>query len=187
MTLDRRDEALREIRRAHALDPLSGPLNAALSEIEWYVNAPDWRYPSPERRAFVDPAYKRDHSDRALALAADGRCAEARAELTRARELSPEDATVETAGVRVLLRCGDREGARALAARITRLPDARLNTTYIAMAYEALGQLDSAFAWLDREAYWGMVKRYELRTSMHLASLRADPRFPALLARVGMR
>jgi hypothetical protein len=66
-------------------------------------------------------------------------------------------------------------------------PGARLGTTYLAMAHEALGEPDSAFAWLDREQYWGMVKRYELRTSVHLASLHADPRYARLLARVGMR
>jgi hypothetical protein len=49
-----------------------------------------------------------------------------------------------------------------------------------------MGQVDSAFAWMDREERWGMVDRFELRTSPYFARLRRDPRFEALLRRVGM-
>ena len=70
--------------------------------------------------------------------------------------------------------------------QMERRPDARLTTIYIAMAHTQLGELDSAFAWLAREQSWGMVKRFELRTSIYLQPLRADPRYPELLARIGI-
>lgn len=186
-TVDRRDEALREIHRARVLDSLSGPLNRAVSQIETWAEVRDPTFATPERRPIVDPAFKGDHYDRALYHALQGLCTVAAAEIRQAYELSPNDAMVDAANVGVHLRCGDRLGARAVLRRMKRRDDARLSTVYIAMAHTELGEPDSAFAWLDREEYWGMVKRFELRTSVYMIPLRSDPRYPQLLARVGMQ
>jgi DNA-binding SARP family transcriptional activator len=185
-TLDRRDEALREIRLAHRLDSLSGPLNRALSQIESFAGVSDPTFANPERRPIVDASFKNDHADRARYLALQGQCAQAAGEVATAYTLSPADAMVAAADVQVHMRCGDRRGARMVVLQMERRPDARLTTIYIAMAHTQLGELDSAFAWLAREQSWGMVKRFELRTSIYLQPLRADPRYPELLARIGI-
>jgi predicted Zn-dependent protease len=52
----------------------------------------------------------------------------------------------------------------------------------IARAYVALGQPDSAFAWLDRTD-WTWPHR-QTRFDAGLAPLRTDPRFARLVARV---
>lgn len=185
-TLDRREAALREIRLAHAIDSLSGPLNRALSQIESWAGVRDPTFATPERRPLVDPAFKNDHADRARWLALEGECREAAKEIRVANELSPHDAMVDAADVHVHMRCGDRAGARLVLRRMEREPTARLRTIYIAMAHTQLGEPDSAFAWLDRERSWGMVKRFELRTSIYLIPLRGDARYPALLRRLSM-
>ena len=185
-TLDRRDEALREIRRARALDSLSGPLNRALSQIEAWADVHDPTFAAPERRPIIDPAFKNDYADHARYDALVGQCARAAAEIRTAYELSPADAMVAAADVHVHMRCGDRDGARRVLTAMKRAPDARLSTIYIAMAHTQFGELDSAFAWLDREQYWGMVKRFELRTSIYLTPLREDSRYDSLLPRIGM-
>lgn len=185
-TVNRRDEALHEIRRARALDSLSGPLNRALSQIETWAEVQDPTFAAPERRPIIDPAFKNDYADHARYDALVGQCARAAAEIRTAYELSPGDAMVAAADVHVHMRCGDRAGARHVLAAMKRAPDARLSTIYIAMAHTQFGELNSAFAWLEREQYGGMVKRFELRTSIYLTPLREDARYDSLLPRIGM-
>jgi DNA-binding SARP family transcriptional activator len=96
-TLDRRDDAVREIRRARALDSLSGPLNRALSQIEMWAGVRDPTFAAPERRPIIDPAFKNDYADHARYDALVGQCARAAAEIRTAYELSPADAMVAAA------------------------------------------------------------------------------------------
>lgn len=56
---------------------------------------------------------------------------------------------------------------------------------YRAMVFAQAGHLDSAFAWFDRVESFGMPIMIALQSNTLLDPLRADPRFRALLARVG--
>ena len=57
---------------------------------------------------------------------------------------------------------------------------------YRAALFAALREPDSAFAWLDRVAAWGPSTMSVLRADPRLEPIRADPRFPRLLARLGL-
>jgi tetratricopeptide (TPR) repeat protein len=69
---------------------------------------------------------------------------------------------------------------------------ARADTThphyavYHAEMYALLGETDSAFASLDRVKEWALPSLVGLNNSPSYASLRADPRYRLLRARLGM-
>ena len=69
---------------------------------------------------------------------------------------------------------------------------ARADTTneqypaYRGLMYGKLGQIDSAFVWLDRVHNWPIPVMISLRDDGQLARMRADPRYAALQARLGL-
>jgi DNA-binding SARP family transcriptional activator/Flp pilus assembly protein TadD len=55
-----------------------------------------------------------------------------------------------------------------------------------ASVHAVVGQPDSAFHWWDRVEEWGPSPMAELRVDPRLASIRSDPRYHRLLARLGL-
>ena len=49
-----------------------------------------------------------------------------------------------------------------------------------------VGEMDEAFAWLDRVDQWALPSLVSLNNSARFAPLRADPRFERIRARLGM-
>lgn len=54
------------------------------------------------------------------------------------------------------------------------------------LMYAKLGQVDSAFLWFDRVPNWGIPVMMSLRNDGQLAPIRKDPRFDALVKRLGL-
>jgi TolB-like protein/DNA-binding SARP family transcriptional activator/Tfp pilus assembly protein PilF len=185
VTLDRKEEALREIRRARELDPLSQPIREMTTLIETYSGIRSSTAPPLPRSTIVDPNHPGTAADRSINLASVGRCSEADAENKRAQQLAPDENMTLVSNVRVVLLCGDRAGAESLLALVEQRPRIELQGVYIAEAHVRLGQTDSAFAWLDRTR-WGMVNRMRLRIDEGLKPLRADPRYRELLRQQNM-
>jgi TolB-like protein/DNA-binding SARP family transcriptional activator/Flp pilus assembly protein TadD len=183
ITLDRKQEALREIRRARELDPLSQPIRGSATLIEMYLGV---RSPTaPLRNPIIDPNDPGSAAGRSVNLARGGRCSEAYAENKRAQQLAPDNNAMLNALVGVRLLCGDRADAMSLFAKVKRRPQIERQGVYIAEVHTKLGQIDSAFAWLNR-AHWGMATRMELRTGVPLNPLRADPRYEQILRKQKM-
>ena len=185
ITLDRKREALQEIRRAAQLDPLSQAARGLRTEIELYegIRSPTGKL--PPRTTLVDPNHVGTAASRSVTLARQHRCPEAYAENQRAQNLAPGNNMVLITLVGVRLLCGDSAGAFSLLHDVERRPGIEVQGVYVAGVFVALGQKDSAFAWLDRTHY-GMVNRMDLRISARLAPLRSDPRFRELLRRQHM-
>jgi TolB-like protein/DNA-binding SARP family transcriptional activator/Flp pilus assembly protein TadD len=185
VTLDRKEEALREIRRARELDPLSQPIREMTIMIETYAGIRSSTAAPLPRSTIVDPNHPGTAADRSINLARDGRCSEAGAENKRAQQLAPNENMTLVSHVRVVLLCGDRAAAKSLLALVERRPQIDLQGVYIAEAHVRLGQTDSAFAWLDRTR-WGMANRMRLRIDEGLKPLRTDPRYRELLHKQNM-
>jgi TolB-like protein len=183
ITLDRKQEALREIRRARELDPLSQPIRGTMTLIEMYLGV---RSPTaPLRSPIIDPNDPGSAAGRSVNLARGGRCSDAYAENKRAQQLAPDNNAMLNSLVGVRLLCGDRAGAMSLFAEVERRPQIELQGVYIAEVHVKLGQVDSAFAWLDR-THWVMSTRMELRIAQPLKPLRADPRYREILRKQNM-
>lgn len=57
---------------------------------------------------------------------------------------------------------------------------------YRGLAYADAGNADSAFLWFDRQEKWGIQPMLSLQADRHVHPMRADPRFRALLSRLGI-
>lgn len=117
----------------------------------------------------------------------EGRCPEARVEMARARELAPGDnfRMLPNVGWMYWL-CGERSRAQALLKRMKTLPDVRDNGMRVAGLHTVFGEKDSAFVWIEREA-WTMAELSGLSADQVFDPLRSDPRFAQVMRRVGIR
>jgi serine/threonine-protein kinase len=185
ITLDRKQEALREIRRARELDPLSQPIRGMTVMFETYIGIRSPTAPPLPQSIVIDPNHPGTAAARSVNLARAGRCSEAGAENKRAQQLAPNENMMLISRVGVILLCGDRAGAKSLLAKVERRPQIDQQGVYIAEVHVKLGQTDSAFAWLGR-THWGMANRMHLRIDKELKPLRTDPRYPELLRKQNM-
>lgn len=61
-----------------------------------------------------------------------------------------------------------------------------MDATQIVAIYAALGDLDDAFAWLERAADERSAIVPRVRVDPEFAPLRSDPRYAKFLARIGL-
>ena len=185
VTLDRREEALAEIRRAKQLDPTSQVINGANMMIE-FLNGVKLPLGNPGNpKTIADRTNPLWHAVYGVNLAKHRRCSEAYDENRTAQELAPDNTMMMISLVGVHLLCGDSTRGHALLAEIEHRPDAAHMAVYIATVYAYEHKPDVAFAWLDR-AQWNLQTYYQLRVNPDLAPLRPDPRFAQLLHRLKM-
>ena len=192
VALGRGEDALREIQRAAELDPLAP---RGLIAVDRYA-----RYLITGRRDFMklpagtrwssflraEPGEPWARRANALDLAQAGKCPEARSELQKAEHLAPGSLTMATGEAMLRWFCGDKPGARRLIRQLKQRPDARDQGMQIAATHSLFGDKDSAFAWLERQE-WTIGRLTVLRAVRWLDPLRSDPRYPALLRRLGLR
>jgi TolB-like protein/DNA-binding winged helix-turn-helix (wHTH) protein/Tfp pilus assembly protein PilF len=184
--LGRVDDAVREIRIALALDPLS--LRVQNDAIFTFLDAR--RYDdaiAQARRALeIEP-----HA--ALLWASLGMVHGQRGALKQAIDDFESAARIErTPTVLGFLAhgyalAGDKARAEKLLRELTEIASRRYVCPFeVATAYSTLGKMDEAFQWMNK----GVADRADcmtwLRTEPWLDSLRTDPRYPELLHAVGL-
>jgi adenylate cyclase len=186
MMLGRMEEALEHNRHALAADPLSLPANATHGII--LLHRGD--YPAADRqlqRALtLSPNFQLTQYYLAVLRAVQGRYEDATRLLEQTAIQAPNFTGVPGARVLVLQRTGRMPAADSLLAYLeaqagTGDERTRMN---LAFAYAVLGRMDAAFALFDQVG-WDVPALVVLRTDPLLQALRADPRYPSLLQRIG--
>ncbi len=184
---NRLGEALREMQRAHRLDPLSPIIEANIGWFHLYAGEVELAEQSLRRTLEYEPAFGVAHYYLGILLSVQGRHDEALAELRRAVEISGNADYARAALAFASARAGDMEEARTIQKRLVRESLHRyvspVSLTFVAVG---LGDRDAAFAQL-RRAYderkgWLLHLRYDPM----LADLRSDPRFAALARAIGL-
>jgi eukaryotic-like serine/threonine-protein kinase len=129
---------------------------------------------------------------RAWALISLGRVAEAGRFIDEALKDNPADQGGVLHSARAMLRArrGDRSGAEADVAEAIRVGRNFIHFHHTAYAigavYTVLGEFDKAQEWIERAANDGFPNYAYFETDVHLAPLRATPRFQAFLAKLRM-
>ena len=180
----RHDEAIREIRLAHELDPLSLVIQSNIGRLLYYAHRYDEAIPELKQVLAADPhrVFARVHL--AECYEQKGMYPESFAEMKTVRaEFHGQEGIGDA---HLFASMGKIQDAR----RILKYeeqppPDGAQNWQFIAGVYARLGEKDRAFQWLDqgyqnRDFFMTFVK-----TDPAMDPLRSDPRFAALVKKIG--
>lgn len=180
----RLEEAERVIRYARDLDPLSPPINTSLGLVYFVQDRYDEALACFERAIEINPAFHLAHWWRGFIYLHRSMPLQAVASFRKAG-VPIEAEPVKFAYREALL--GKRGKAREALGRLTTLArDKYVSPVMLAAIHVVLGQVDEALACLERGleehdawlAWLGFDRRFD--------ALRAEPRFIALLDRIGV-
>ncbi|HVS01657.1 MAG TPA: protein kinase [Thermoanaerobaculia bacterium] len=185
--MGRMDEAHEEYRRARELDPLSPSLH---TDLGWHLLLADrWREAGNEARQALDldPQFLPAHVLLGWAHCLSGQPHEGIAEMRRAVELTAEPSPQLLAALGYACAAvGDKQEAL----RLLEVLDDSSREQYVsesarALLQAGLGDLDEAFACLERAFGQREHALAYLLSNPGFRGLRSDPRFADLLRRVG--
>jgi tetratricopeptide (TPR) repeat protein len=185
--LGRVDEAIHHDRRAIELDPLSVFTNTHLGWMLIGARDYEWARKQLGRALEMDPNFPPAHWLQGLAHAHDGMLNEASAFFEEGVGVSGSDP--------LLVAClgwahglSGREGkARDLLSKLKEWREERYVRAFtLALVPLGLGDLGEAMEWLEKAYEERDMEMALLRVDPILDPLRADPRFSALMERVGL-
>ena len=183
--LGRDREALAEMRKAQNLDPLSLIINADLAELLLIAHMPDESVQQSRKTIQMDASFALAHNQLGQAYLQKGMNDEAIVELRQAVQSSGGSVTCAANLARAYAVSGRRnEAVQLLSDLKTRSSPSYSNGSEIATIYAALGDSDQAMAWLEK----GYQERFNPGVLLRpgFDPLRSDPRFQALVRRVGL-
>jgi tetratricopeptide (TPR) repeat protein len=180
------DEGLAESRRAVELDPLSSETNTWLGVNLYLARRYDEAVKALRAAINTDPDYAYAHEFLGRVYARTGRFPEAIEVLRTAVKLGagPE---AESALGRAYADAGDRSKATEVLNHLhEQMRDTFVSAAFLATVHIGLGQVDEAFAALDEAAAQHSYYAPWWKIDPELDPLRSDPRFTALLKKVGL-
>jgi len=183
--LGRSEEALAEARRAHELDPLNPEVATGLPWALYAARRYDEAIAGQQKSLDLEPGFAQAHMLLALALAGKGSYAEALAEARKMAALAGDAPNFVGILGYVAGRAGERAEAQHILTALERRPPD--NAFAIALVHLGLGNNDQALRWLQT-AYQERSEWLVFFTPAPLFDLlRPDPRFSALMRKVGIQ
>src|SRR5437667_5242176 len=185
VTHGRLDQALAEARRAHELDPLNPEVATGLPWALYVARRYDEAIAMQQKSLDLEPGFAQAHMLLALPLAGKGSYAEALAEARKMAALAGDAPNFAGILGYVAGRAGERAEAQRILTALERRPPG--NTAIaIAFVHLGLGDNEQALRWLQA-AY---EERSEwlpfVAPSPIFDPVRPDPRFRALMRKVGI-
>jgi len=180
------DEAIAQASRAQQLDPLSLVSNVGLAESYYQARQYDRAIEAFRRCLELDPQNIFGHIFLGLCYQKKGLHAEAIAEYDKARQIDDSPWVLAFLGWGYGT-AGRAEDARKVLHEIEEASKQRYVSPYNnALVYVGLGDRDRAFEWLDKADAERNDFLVYLKCDPVFDSLRSDPRFAALVRRVGL-
>ncbi len=180
------DRAVAELERAQAIDPLSLIINTTLGIAFLSQRQYDQAIGYFQNVIDIDPHFALAHHCLGLTLAHQARPEEAVAELRQAIRLTGSNPLTSGALGYVYAICGNRlEAYRGIEELQEQAKHRYVSPYHLARVYAGLGEIDSAFAWLEKAYQARSHYLIYIKTDLLLRRLRPDPRFQKLLQRVG--
>ncbi|MGB8496237.1 MAG: winged helix-turn-helix domain-containing protein [Candidatus Acidiferrum sp.] len=191
--LGRHAEAIAEMQKAVTIDPFSAPVQSFLGRTYIWARQFDKAQAQFRKCAEMFPGFAIDHERLAQLLAFLGKFEDAIAEDTRARLLSGEEehsALQKEAAFRHALATSGSQGYWKQLLEFTQLPvnppEAYNSPFGTAILYAQLGEKSKALDSLEQAFDQRSLSMTELAIEPSFDPLRKDPRFQALLRRVGL-
>ena len=183
----RQEEGLREILLARDLDPLSPRISAEVGYFLCLAGRYDQALEELNRALEVDPHHFVTHEFLGWVYEATGKYEDAVNSYLRAIELGggSKDPEADLASCYALM--GKREEARKILDHLIEYSQGHfVSSVVVAFVLAALEEKDQAFAWLEKAFRERDPYILDLRNYQRFVSLRSDPRFTALLRKIGL-
>jgi len=183
-TLGRHDEAIKEIMQARDLDPLSPRINANVGYILYLGRKCDQAIEELKKSVELFPEHAINYAHIGQAYALAGRYKEAISAFNHCLEL--EGAMYICWPAYCYALSGHRDEAqKRLKTIIENSKKGLVSFTTIARVYVGLGDKEQAFIWLDKAFLENDATLINLKVDPTFDPLRSDPRFTALLRKIG--
>jgi serine/threonine-protein kinase len=182
------DEAIAEMKRAWELDPLSLIINRNLGLVLYFARRYDKATEQLQKTLEMDPSFSLAHASLGLAYLQKSMYREALMELQKESDIRKgSDAVVETWKGIAYVKAGKKsEAQRILDDLLKRAKQVYVSPVLFAILYFALGEKDLGFKLLDLAYNERDSRLLELQVTPEFDSVRTDPRFVALLKKVGL-
>jgi tetratricopeptide (TPR) repeat protein len=183
----RLEESLRLISRAAELDPVSQAILKDKGLALYYNRQYDEAIEMARRTLELDPNYAAAHRLLSLAYQGKGAFAEAIVENEKWGALTRNKVETTVALAQIYAVSGKTEEAKKLIDEVEQ-DQLVIDQVYrgLALVYAALGETDSAFRFLEQSYERHEESILSLKVDPKVDSLRSDPRFVALLKKIGI-
>jgi eukaryotic-like serine/threonine-protein kinase len=181
----RLEEAIAAIRRAQGLDPLSLIINTEVGRLLYFARQYDAAVAQYSRTLEMDPNFAQAHTNLGMVLVEKGLYSEAIAEFQKARSAGGPMSAVGQ--IRAYALAGRRDEALDASRRLRQeLENGFAPSFAMAMMSLSLGDHDDALAWLEKGTKGNYFAAWYLKVHPAWDVLRPNPRFQALMRRVGL-
>ena len=185
--MKRFEEALTETRAAKELDPLSLEKQIGVGDVFFAEHRYDDALKEYQKAFEMDPNSGLVNWALGRGFLEKGMYREAIAAFQRSIPLSGESPDESVDLARAYARDGKRAEAIKILDDLTRSSQSRyISPTTIGSIYVALGDNDKAFEWFDRALQQRDYLLVMMKTDPMFNNVRSDPRFAALMQRVGL-
>jgi tetratricopeptide (TPR) repeat protein len=185
--MERPDEAHAHINIAHKLDPLSVPINTDMAFTYYYAGETEHAVEFVKRALEMNPKFPLGHFWLGRIYTSQGRYDDALAEFTATGALRTWQPTTAALGFLYGV-WGKQVAAAQVLNEFNSLPrQQRFRSSYaVALVYAGMGKREETFSWLEQayaeRSHWLVWLKLDPRWN----SVRSDPRFTALVRRVGL-
>ncbi len=182
----RTEEAISEIKKAEAIDPLSVLFQTDHGEYYYFARRPDEAIAQLQKAIDMDSSFVRAHFLLGRALIQKGRCDQGIDEAIKAEQMGPVG---EQLGwlAQEYAACGRRAEAEKVMNQLLEISKNHyVSPHWFAATQGGLGNKDEAFKWLDQAIDRRFGPMIYLKVNPIWDPLRSDPRFADRLKRVGL-
>jgi len=185
MMVGRDNEGIAELKRAESLDPLSLIISAGVADVLFIAHRFDDAIRQLQKTLEMDPNFAMAHYQLGQVLVQQHQLDAAISEFQRAIELAGRRPAFDANMANAYAASGRTVDARRIAADLEHLPEQSGSLdSNISLIYVGLGDTDQAMRWLEKayEAQFDAI----ILLRPQFDPLRSDPRFQALMGRLGL-
>ena len=184
---ERHREAQEAMLKALSLDPLSMMIHTCVGDAYFYARDYERSIVYYRKAVDLDPRFDGAHTDLARSLEMLGRFDESRAQYEEGRRMSGGVAGPSFGLGHLEASSGNEAAARKILHDLTEARSHRVVSAWgLAALHANLGDVDEAFRWLDVAVEEHATGLMFLRVHPRLDKIRHDPRYKALVHKVGL-
>jgi DNA-binding winged helix-turn-helix (wHTH) protein/TolB-like protein/Tfp pilus assembly protein PilF len=181
------DEGLAAIRKARDIDPLNLVINADIAAILCFAGRHDEAIEQCHKTLELDPNFSMAHAQLGVAYWGKGMYKEALGPLQRAVEIEGEGSVRMIQLAMGYGFAGQKDKAQEFFKRLRkRAKTEYVDPTWIAGLYAAIGDKDRALDWIEKAYDERSPIATTLLVDTRFDTLRSEPRYQAVLSRMGL-